>query len=591
MRLPTLIQLSANMVSTPPTSSFGGAALAAVPPLPSADTNRDNTSQISRNGDGTSSVSRSHAGIGQNRTVWQHMQRVFHGVAGSRTVASFDIVAAFRQFNDNEFRQLFQDPELVSVSEHMVDAGNIANLRGMLSVLDDQRNLPNLTPQERQDLRKKIQNAIHALGTLRDNASVKNRAIAVTSMLTLLTPLPLALPFIGEKQYKFGAVVIASLVKTTAYLVALGRLKTADTFAFFDLFRNRYGQVFCEAVGMAIPTILPKARWLTKNVPFNTGVAIASFIVNMATLFPEAFVAAGHSIAGLWQTPEQRNELTPDEQALLARWESDCQQLAGIIQSGRADFKASSKAISDLLDRQTGYAIAALSDAAKAAGNRGAVNAAEENSAARHNDDLASKFTLAFISVGLCVLTIVMTKDDPLAVLNLSVDAASSATVMFATALNSSKSKQEAINNFKAWNGLSLSMLFVLGIAALYDKIHHIEDTPHHQLRVFEWQAPVLTALNLTFPGLFASMDKEIAQEMLAPLNFLREEGGKLLGQARHLFSEAPSSGGANFDVAETDDDRFETVDDAHGAINPPEEAGSIALESLARQTSQSAPA
>jgi hypothetical protein len=572
------------MVSNPPSSSFGGAALAAVPPIPSADTNRDNVSQIAQSGNDVSSASRSHAGIGQNRTVWHSMQRVFHGVANSRTVASFDIVAAFRQFNDNEFRQLFQDPELVSVTAPLVNADNIANLRGMLATLDNPGNLPNLTPQERQDLRKKIQNAIHALGTLRDNASVKSRAIAVTSMLTLLTPLPLALPFIGEKQYKFGAVVIASLVKTTAYLVALGRLQTADTFAFFDLFRNRYGQVFCEAVGMAIPTILPKARWLTKNVPFNTSVAIASFFVNMATLFPEAFVAAGHTMARLWQTPEQRSELTPDEQALLARWESDCQQLAGIIQSGRSDFKASGKAITDLLDRQTGYAIAALADAAKAAGSRGGVNATDQNNIARPNDDWASKFTLAFISVGLCVLTIVMTKDDPLAVLNLSVDAASSATVMFATALNSSKSKQEAINNFKAWNGLSLSMLFVLGIAALYDKIHHIEDTPHHQLSEFEWQAPVLTALNLTFPGLFASMDKEIAKEMLAPLNFLREEGGKLLDGARHLFSEAPQSVRTNLDEAETDGDRFEIVDDTHNVINPQEEAGSIALELLARQ-------
>jgi hypothetical protein len=86
-------------------------------------------------------------------------------------------------------------------------------------------------------------------------------------------------------------------------------------------------------------------------------------------------------------------------------------------------------------------------------------------------------------------------------------------------------------------------------------------------------------------------MDKEIAQEMLAPLNFLREEGGKLLGQARHLFSEAPSSGGANRDVIETDDDRFETVDEAHDAVDLREETGSIALESLARRTSQSAPA
>ena len=335
------------------------------------------------------------------------------------------------------------------------------------------------------------------LNALRTDRPLHERAAKVAGLHMLLAPLPLAIPLMTKpRQQKTEAEIAALMAKAMVEAIGMIRTPTTDDNLLKDRAMARYYANMVQAIEFALPTFVSSLRFLNSNAAFN----IAAGAISTGALFGGFLSEEIRQKFNVWRSGSANPHLhraglslSAETKAALEAVRTAAESDGQALNDAKAAFVANgSRELSPHVGKQVAIAVNAYQrladELADCIGLPPAASPAE-------NRDRSAKLALALFSTAVCVATTVLMLPDKIGTVDLASDAAFTSALMFSLMADKNVSRQDALEEFKTFVGLSLVMLAVLAVNKAANDF--IEDGVSGLLV----GSIAMTALNLTVPG------------------------------------------------------------------------------------------
>ncbi|WCM93087.1 hypothetical protein M5C99_22635 [Acidovorax sp. NCPPB 2350] len=371
----------------------------------------------------------------------------------------------------------------------------------------------------RQHFEGKLAHLESTLDALETEQPLARRAAVYLAMNTLLPAVPVAIPAYSH-QNQFEAELAGLYAKTA--LMAVGSVRSptaANRHSVMDHFMSRHYINVVQAAIFALPTFVPKLQQLNANPGFNVAAGIASttalfvgfFSKEMREMYNQrrhgvpdpALAAAGRTLDGdvdihaphppTHEPAAAAAESAPSARTLLTEALEHARAGQKALGDGKTGFLDQGKELSPVTSKQVTLAANAFLDIAtdleRVLGTDGA------QAPAGDNPDRIAKNALALFTTLVCLTTTALMYPDRIGMVDLGSDAAFTAALMLHNANNPNMTREDALEEFKSFAGLSLVMIAVLvANRAAGDFIE--KDTTGMLLG-----SVAMAVLNMTIPG------------------------------------------------------------------------------------------
>jgi hypothetical protein len=337
---------------------------------------------------------------------------------------------------------------------------------------DSLGNLQGVPPKLQAQLRRRLDQAIAATDALLKDQPFASRLAKGAAMFALLSPLPLALPFLTQpKQLQYAALTIAHYSKTLVGMAGLVSRPKTDNAQWMAHFNERHLTAFLPAA-LTIGPVLAQPD-LVSNPAFYAPTGIALTAAAFASAYPEKVKdllrSAAHALRGkpgeeepisadLRNTIQQRlRDILPAEQALTRARDGLGPRGLSLSDSTNAQVSAAKGSVDDLL-KAVGTLAHNLEAVAVGPGQE-----AGDPRARRHDPDRTAKVALAAFSAAATFGAAAMVYPDTVGVADFASDAVFVTSLMASIAMDPAQSKQDSLAKFKSMVGLSLLSVGFLG--------------------------------------------------------------------------------------------------------------------------------
>ena len=360
--------------------------------------------------------------------------------------------------------------------------------------------------------KKRLDEVGTTLTALRTDRPLHERATKIVGLHVLLAPLPLAIPLLTKpRQQKTEAEIAALMAKAMVEAIGMIRTPTTDNNLLKDRAMARYYPNMVQAIEFALPTFVSSLRFLNSNAAFN----IAAGAVATGALFGGFLSDEIRQKFNVWRTGSAHPDLHQAGRSLSAETKAALEavktaaELDGkTLNDAKAAFLANgSRELSPHVSKQVAIAVNAYqrlaNELADCIGLPPAGSPAE-------NQDRSAKLALALFSTAVCVATTVLMLPDKIGTVDLASDAAFTSALMFSLMADKNVSRQDALEEFKTFVGLSLVMLAVLAANKAAN------DFIEHGVSGLLVGSIAMTALNLTMPGPIGHAAAQAIEKLMA---------------------------------------------------------------------------
>jgi hypothetical protein len=365
-----------------------------------------------------------------------------------------DLVSALDPGQDRAFRARIQ-PD--GGRQFDVDAAR-QHLQNALAAIDARSDIPEAAKRTLRSDIKTIERAIDSLTT--DTKAARAWLLLLRPALSFL---PLFLPLRSSpQQLKSMTVLIASYVKTNTLGAGLLLRPTTNSAVVWRHIKNRdFANDFQALALLANVFKSQRAIELAHSGEYNATMGVLSAATLVGLFYGDKIVdIANRAVHGSVRPSLEGITLSPETKDLIQQLGQVTDESRGALENERRVFKAEGNRLSDTGDWQVGQILQGMDHL-----NQDLNRLSGTQEAARpRNHDLAAKTTLAVGALLICAGCIPLFRNETIAVVDLSADAAFTTLHMGATALNPNASAQESLDAFKQWVGLSMVMLIVFGI-------------------------------------------------------------------------------------------------------------------------------
>jgi hypothetical protein len=413
--------------------------------------------------------------------------------AAKRLIAMSDVRTLLSPADDREFIAALRAPSNGQSS----DGPRLDRLAAHVTALKAQIDEAGLDGELAARFKTRLDEVGETLGALGTDRPLHERAAKVAGLHVLLAPLPLAIPLLTKpRQQKTEAEIAALMAKAMVEAIGMIRTPTTDHNLLKDRAMARYYANMVQAVEFALPTFVHSLRFLNSNAAFN----IAAGVVSTGALFGGFLSDEIRQKFNVWRTGSARPELhraglslSAETKAALEAVKTAADMDGKALNDAKAAFTANeSHELSPYLGKQVAIAVNAYQrladELADCIGLPPAQSPAE-------NHDRSAKLALALFSTAVCVATTVLMLPDKIGTVDLASDTAFTSALMFSLMADKNVSRQDALEEFKTFVGLSLVMLAVLAANKAAN------DFIEHGVSGLLVGSITMTALNLTMPG------------------------------------------------------------------------------------------
>lgn len=335
------------------------------------------------------------------------------------------------------------------------------------------------------------------LNALRTDRPLHERVAKITALNALLAPLPLIIPLMTKpRQQKTEAEISALMAKAMIEGIGLIRTPTTDNNLLKDRAMARYYANTVQALEFALPTFVSSLRFLNSNAAFN----VVAGTISTGALFGGFLSQEIREKYNVWRTGSAHPELhraglalSNDTKAALEAVRTAVEIDRAILNDAKAAFVENDRReLSPHVSKQVAIAVNAYQ---RLADELAACIGLPPEQTPQENRDFSAKLALALFSTAVCAATTILMVPDTIGTVDLASDAAFTSALMFSLMADKNVGRQDALEEFKTFVGLSLVMLAVLAANKMAN------DFLEHGVSGLLVGSIAMTALNLTMPG------------------------------------------------------------------------------------------
>jgi hypothetical protein len=412
--------------------------------------------------------------------------------AAGALIKMSDVRTLLSQADDRKFIAALRQP-----SSEAADGARLDRLTGHITELTARIDEAGLDGALAKRFTTRLHEISDTLNALQTDRPLHERAAKIAGLHMLLAPLPLAIPLMTRpRQQKTEAEIAALMAKALVEGLGMIRTPTTDDNLLKDRAMARYYPNMVQALEFALPTFVSSLRFLNGNAGFN----VAAGAISTGALFGGFLSKEIREKYNIWRTgsahPDLRQaglSLSAETKAALDAVRIAAEMDGNALNDTKAAFVASDgQELSPHVSKQVAIAVNAYQRLAdELADCIGLPPAATSE----ENRDRSAKLALALFSTAVCVATTVLMLPDKIGTVDLASDAAFTSALMFSLMADKNVSRNDALEEFKTFVGLSLVMLGVLAANKAAN------DFIEHGVSGLLVGSIAMTALNLTAPG------------------------------------------------------------------------------------------
>ncbi|MES2742446.1 MAG: hypothetical protein V4754_16070 [Pseudomonadota bacterium] len=381
--------------------------------------------------------------------------------------AAIDLTSALMRFNNTAFLDELRQPALPDADGNPYVS--LADLHGQITAFQALLDRAPVGGKEDQaavkQLKRLIGEVLKDIHNLQHGVQGKQRLAAALASLALY-PLPfLTAYFQHEEQYL--TLVCAAYAKTAALAIGYVRNDTSDFKLFLHHLKGRHSVFLYPAAAYAIPAFVKAANGLQKSIPYGLGAGLFTALALVATFYQREVGAMTQRVLGTLDNKGTLPDMVQSEVlGLIAAMQNNA---AGVAEL-RAQFERQRGPISDHLSMQLsflgedGHALEHQLDQLLTAGQPDHAEGGAVRAATPANPDLGNKLAFAVSAAIVTFSVAALSYPELLGTVDLGIDAMFVSVLMLHLALTPTKTKQDALSEFKTFAGLSTAALAFTGI-------------------------------------------------------------------------------------------------------------------------------
>lgn len=386
------------------------------------------------------------------------------------------------------------------------------NLPQLSAHLDDWQaviDAAELAPRQKKHFTGQLAQLRSDVSGLQDSTTLTRRLLNLAASVACAVP-PVMVPIVaGQRQYQ--ALVIALYAKTLTQAAGLAMRPTSDQNVWNNHFRSRHVYNLVQAAEFIVPAFLQGfskneaavrgATLLQRNWGYNVPMALLSSASLFLSYYPRQFSRYMEKMAACCRQPTLHalRDLRDETRAHAEGAMQHADEHRHALSETRRAYVAQGKALTESVYWQFSNLVEHLSefseDVGIVLGTARGHRSEEPLEGARRNEDATAKHVLAGLAAVICFAGVGVVFPDTIGMVDLAADATFVTCLMFSMAFDGNKTRQDSMSEFKAFSGLSLVVIGLLGLNLVLHRPIESDDAALGGMTLG------LAAANLVLPG------------------------------------------------------------------------------------------